>query len=76
MSIKAYTELIKNAKGLEYRRGYEALKAYISSIDDVKFQNDLYEVEDVETLKYLFAVGLSAYRQKLVAERWAVLLQR
>jgi len=76
MSIKMYTDLIKGAKGMEYRRGYEALKAYISSIDDVKFQNDLYEVEDIEALKYLFAIGLSAYRQKLVTERWAVLLQR
>ena len=47
----------------------EEAREYVRKLDDEQFKKEVEEIHDIELLRFLWAVGLNAYQQKVVIER-------
>lgn len=73
--IQILAERLAEARGLEYRLQYKALKEHLKRMPDVDFLAEMSRVDNRDIFRHLWAVGLTRRQQQMATMRWKELTE-
>jgi len=74
-TIQILAEKLVTSRGVDYYIATEALRAYLKKLKDVEFARQVDEIDNPNIIRYLWAMGLSKWRQQVAALKYKELTE-
>ncbi len=68
-TMQMLAEKVMEASGLDYRLYRKALRAYVHSLLDDDFEEEVSRITNPKIQGVLWSIGLNSYQQEVIAKR-------